>query len=242
MSNNLTFNELREANLKRLPQFKDKLGRQCHTIPDGSDWTAGDWMTAIAGEVGELASVVKSLRRGDYANTHTDTIRQYISNEAADIVTYLDIFCHQFQVDLGDAVAQKFNEVSKRIGADVHLREDEYDDSQVNEPTLAQRLAHKRNEDISDMLPAITEKIQEWILANSTKFGHVEISCGSKLIQDSIMEWAANQGLEGSAFSNILQGNIVLLWWDQQPMIWGATHLWVKSTGEVVTKLGAEIE
>lgn len=36
----LTFRTLRDANLKRLPLFKDAHGRTCHN-GDGSDWPSG---------------------------------------------------------------------------------------------------------------------------------------------------------------------------------------------------------
>lgn len=38
----LTFAELREANIARLPQFKNKHGEPAHSQPDGSDWSISD--------------------------------------------------------------------------------------------------------------------------------------------------------------------------------------------------------
>lgn len=117
----LTFTQLREANLKRIPQYKNKQGGPAHSDPEGRDWSPGDWMTAVTGEVGELAGLLKSYRRGDYTSEELHLLSEKIGNEAADIVTYLDILCSQFNIDLGDAVAAKFNVVSHRVGADVFL-------------------------------------------------------------------------------------------------------------------------
>ena len=118
MTDGLTFTGLREANKMRLPQFKDANGNICHKEKDGSDWSLSDWMTAVAGETGELANVVKKVRRGDFT---IDEARQSIADEAADIVTYLDIFCSNAGVNLGSAVMDKFNRVSKRVGSNVVL-------------------------------------------------------------------------------------------------------------------------
>jgi NTP pyrophosphatase (non-canonical NTP hydrolase) len=41
--------------------------------------------------------------------------------ELADVVTYLDLLAFQLNIDLGDAVIQKFNEVSIRVGSTVRL-------------------------------------------------------------------------------------------------------------------------
>jgi len=136
----INFDDLRRANMKRLPLFKDRHGNVCHAVSDGSDWRPSDWITAIVGEVGELAGELKKARRGDYGtdsrlcmsygptdwdgyhprNTPND-VTEKIKREAADIVIYLDILMSQFEIDLGEAIAQKFNEVSDRIGVDVQL-------------------------------------------------------------------------------------------------------------------------
>jgi hypothetical protein len=47
MTNGLTFNTLRAANLKRLPMFKDAKGRTCHAKDDGSDWSPALWLQAV---------------------------------------------------------------------------------------------------------------------------------------------------------------------------------------------------
>ena len=118
MTDGLTFNGLREANEMRLPQFRDAKGNICHKEKDGSDWSLSDWMTAVSGETGELANVVKKIRRGDFT---IDEARQSLADEAADIVTYLDIFCNNAGINLGKAVMEKFNRVSLRVDSNVAL-------------------------------------------------------------------------------------------------------------------------
>lgn len=117
----LTFASLRKANLDRLPQFRDKNGKLCHEEPDGSDWSPADWMTAVSGEVGELAGEIKSLRRGDYEYIDKSIVYEKIAYEAADVVIYLDILCEQFGIDLGEAIRTKFNLVSERVKATTRL-------------------------------------------------------------------------------------------------------------------------
>lgn len=140
----LTFDQLREANLKRIPLFKNGKGELAHPqmminphevagephtkSPDcrgtcnpcqpGADWSLGEWVTAVTGELGELANLIKKVRRGDLT---LEAARAELAKELADVACYLDILALQCGVDLGDAVVNKFNEVSKRIGVEVFL-------------------------------------------------------------------------------------------------------------------------
>lgn len=125
MPSKLSFFTLRIANKRRLPQFKNALGEPAHSTPDGSDWSLNDWFTAAAGELGELGNVLKKVRRGDLT---LDEARLEISKEAADVVTYLDILTNQCGIDLGQATTDKFNEVSRRVGASVFIRRDSVQD------------------------------------------------------------------------------------------------------------------
>ena len=65
MNKTMTFAVLREANIARLPRFKNKKGEPAHSQPDGSDWVLSTWCNAILGELGELANLVKKVERGD---------------------------------------------------------------------------------------------------------------------------------------------------------------------------------
>jgi hypothetical protein len=44
-----------------------------------------------------------------------------LAKEVANVVIYLDILAFRAHVDLGNAVASKFNEISRRVSSDVHM-------------------------------------------------------------------------------------------------------------------------
>lgn len=85
---NLTFDQLRAANIVRLPQFKNKHGENAHRESDGSDWDFATWFMAIIGEMGELAQ----LRSAYEGNTiPKEMYENEVGKEIADVVTYMDI-------------------------------------------------------------------------------------------------------------------------------------------------------
>lgn len=109
----LMFSHLRDANIERLPLFKNSKGLPAHSQADGSDWSISDWIESVTGELGELANWHKKYRRGDI------TEREWLSHaakEIADVAIYLDILAYQMRLDLGAIIAEKFNEVSDRVG------------------------------------------------------------------------------------------------------------------------------
>lgn len=63
MNAGLDFDTLREANVERLPTFKNSLGEPAHSDPQGRDWTRSDWLEALTGELGEYANKSKKFRR-----------------------------------------------------------------------------------------------------------------------------------------------------------------------------------
>jgi len=109
MSKKLTFDEFRAANVARCLKWH----------PAGLEsWSPSDWLTAVTGELGELASLLKMRNRerdGLPGNKFSPTDRQ-VADELADVLTYLDLLAATLGVDLGRAAAQKFNEVSERVG------------------------------------------------------------------------------------------------------------------------------
>ena len=120
----LTFAQLREANVARLPLFKNRAGGPAHSEPDGGDWSLAEWTNAIAGEVGEACNLAKKLIRGDFGMPDTAEYQRALHalrKELADVVTYADIACFRTGGDLGEAVREKFNEVSARVGCEVKL-------------------------------------------------------------------------------------------------------------------------
>ena len=119
----LKFNALREANARRIGHFRNSKGGVAHDKKDGSDWTLSDWITAITGELGELANIVKKVRRGDYT---IEEARPMIERETADVNIYLDIFAKQAGFNLGDAIIKTFNKKSKEVGSGVYLAPDDW--------------------------------------------------------------------------------------------------------------------
>jgi NTP pyrophosphatase (non-canonical NTP hydrolase) len=105
----LTFDAFRAANVARCLKWH----------PQGIEsWSPSDWLTAVTGELGELASLLKMRNRerdGLPGNKFSPTQKQ-IADELADVATYLDLLAEVLGVNLGHAVAEKFNEVSERVG------------------------------------------------------------------------------------------------------------------------------
>jgi NTP pyrophosphatase (non-canonical NTP hydrolase) len=105
----LTFDAFRAANIARCIKWH----------PAGIEsWSPSDWLTAVTGELGELASLIKMRNRerdGLVGNKFSPTDQQ-MADEAADVLTYLDLLAYVLGVDLGRAAAEKFNRISERNG------------------------------------------------------------------------------------------------------------------------------
>lgn len=103
----LTFRDLQEACEARKPCFPDS----------ANNWNFLERAGALCGEAGELANFAKKHRR-DGAECEDE-----MAKELADIVTYAAMFASRLGVDLGEAVRDKFNEVSQRRD-DINAREE----------------------------------------------------------------------------------------------------------------------
>lgn len=122
MTNGLSFRTLREANKKRLPEFKNSKGLLAHSKDDGSDWTPSQWLQAVIGELGEYANIRKKFERGDIDESE---FKQLAESELADVQTYLDILAFRLDIDLGKATKDKFNSVSERVGSLIYIGDDD---------------------------------------------------------------------------------------------------------------------
>lgn len=91
------------------------------------NWDLSDWALAINGEAGELANLVKKLRRGDFSHMIGDPldtvpdgsevdVREQLGQELADIITYCDLMLSALGMDTGLTVEGKFLMVSERWG------------------------------------------------------------------------------------------------------------------------------
>jgi NTP pyrophosphatase (non-canonical NTP hydrolase) len=137
----LTFRRFRERNVER-----------CETVFHRiEDWSYNDWLGALTGELGEIANVIKAMRRkrpvarqqlddegrvlppgvegvsswmreyGPAFMPMTDEERTDLGRELADLTTYIDLLAEAADIDLGEAVVEKFNIVSEREGSDIKL-------------------------------------------------------------------------------------------------------------------------
>jgi NTP pyrophosphatase (non-canonical NTP hydrolase) len=111
MTAELTFPMLRAANMSRCARWH----------PRGlNEWTLSDWACATGGELGEAMNIVKKLNRerdGIAGNTLTEEeLRCELADELADVAIYLDIWAASEGIDLGEAIASKFNRTSEKVG------------------------------------------------------------------------------------------------------------------------------
>ncbi|MGD9645680.1 MAG: hypothetical protein AB7U73_08205 [Pirellulales bacterium] len=99
-------------------------------------WTASDWMTAVVGEIGEAANIIKKLNRvrdGIPGNTESpEELRAMLADEIADAAIYLDLLAQSFDFDMNTIVAAKFAKTSQKIG----YCETKLPVSTSNEPTV----------------------------------------------------------------------------------------------------------
>lgn len=114
----MTFGQFSEANRARCesPQgFKHPL----------TGWSTSDWMTAMVGEVGEAANVVKKLNRcrdGVPGNKVTEAeLREMLRKELGDVFVYLDLMAQSLGFSIADAAVEVFNSKSAEIGYPVKL-------------------------------------------------------------------------------------------------------------------------
>lgn len=83
-------------------------------------WSLSDWMTALVGEVGEAANIIKKLNRirdnvpGNKESK--DELYKSLESELADIFIYLDLLCIASGFFLHDIVPRKFDVTSEKIG------------------------------------------------------------------------------------------------------------------------------
>lgn len=105
-------------------EFSDRNRRRCES-PNGfnhalSSWSLSDWVTAVAGELGEAANVVKKLNRvrdGIPGNKETEAeLRLMLADEIADTVIYLDLLAQAAGFDLQQIRDAKFAKTSAKIG------------------------------------------------------------------------------------------------------------------------------
>ena len=102
----LTFEELREAN--RL--------READKVDNMRDWSPSDRMLGTIGELGELAYEMTQHTVGQGRDLG-------IEHELADVVIFLGLLAASLDIDLGNAVRERFDLLSEEAGSVVRLAE-----------------------------------------------------------------------------------------------------------------------
>jgi NTP pyrophosphatase (non-canonical NTP hydrolase) len=109
----LTFEKFSQVNRMRC---ESPLGFN-HSL---TGWSTSDWMTALVGEVGEAANVVKKLNRyrdGVPGNKLTaDELKDQLRKELGDVFVYLDLMAQSLGFSIADAAVEVFNAKSAQIG------------------------------------------------------------------------------------------------------------------------------
>ena len=109
-----SFDLLREANVTRQ-----------------REWDRGDVITIeyrgneLAGEVGEACNIVKKLARERLGVRGSRATLEQLADELADVIICADLVAMQAGIDLGRAVARKFNSTSEKNGLSTFLRRQE---------------------------------------------------------------------------------------------------------------------
>lgn len=132
----LEFDTLRKANLRREPDFKDAKGNRIKH----EEWTHERWMLAVFGELGEAANEIKKYLRGDYTE---EEFKVKVGREFADVLTYLDLLAHKCGVRLDDALIEKFNEVSVRVGSNIRIDHEDWHYAEAPKKTSDHEMEHK---------------------------------------------------------------------------------------------------
>lgn len=112
----LTFDGLRAGNRARTADMARCYGPNA----DRSAWTVADWIVALVGELGEMANLVKKVKRGDLS---LDAALPALADELGDVTVYLDVLADELGIDLGAATRRKFNAVSRRVESGIFLAE-----------------------------------------------------------------------------------------------------------------------
>jgi NTP pyrophosphatase (non-canonical NTP hydrolase) len=105
-------------------QFSKRNRKRCEAVNGFNhklnSWSGSDWMTAVFGELGEAANVLKKLNRvrdGIPGNKETvEQLEKKFACEIADAYIYLDLLCQSRGIDLESSVNNVFDAKSIQIG------------------------------------------------------------------------------------------------------------------------------
>lgn len=105
------FDDLRSANITRDKEWNV-----------GSEKLSLSWRgNELAGEVGELCNVLKKLERERIGIVGSRATPEQLAEELADVIICTDLIAMDMGLDLGSAVARKFNATSEKVGLQTRL-------------------------------------------------------------------------------------------------------------------------
>ena len=87
-----------------------------------SSWSLSDWTTAVAGEFGESANIIKKINRfrdritGNAREETLEVLLSRLKDELADTLIYLDLLIQAAGFDPEEIVESKFKRTSDKIG------------------------------------------------------------------------------------------------------------------------------
>lgn len=101
--------EMERTKLMGLNAFSELNARRCEKGFGRrvDEWSTSDWMTALVGEVGELANIIKKRDLRGESIPADDFAKEW-----ADCFMYLNLLGQRLGVDMPEAIRSKFNEVS----------------------------------------------------------------------------------------------------------------------------------
>lgn len=108
----LTFSALRHANNERQQEW-----------PGNEKADVAFRAIEVAGEFGEVSEAVKKLLRAERGIKGSTATTQDVADEMADALIALDLLAAEMGIDLGAAVARKFNLTSEKYGMKTRLPE-----------------------------------------------------------------------------------------------------------------------
>lgn len=97
----MNFNTLRAANLIRQQEW-------CPDNQPDLSFRGNE----LAGETGEACNIIKKLERERHGWRGTKATKEELASELADVVIVADLIAAELDINLGDAVKEKFNATS----------------------------------------------------------------------------------------------------------------------------------
>ena len=110
-TNNNMFDTLREANIIRQQEWDSD--NQISLSYRGNE---------LAGEVGEACNIIKKIDRERIGIRGSRATRQQLAEELADIIICVDLIAMHEEIDLDEAIREKFNSTSKKYGLQTRIR------------------------------------------------------------------------------------------------------------------------